>query len=155
MAFFKKVKAKIDGKWYPRSITVGKPVTTTEVARRISAGCTVNPADVSAVLTALGGVLGDFMTEGRTVKLDSVGTFYYTANASGNGVTTEKEVSATQITDVRIRFIPERHANSSRKTITRAFISGSISWDEWGKVPSAGKDDGGSDGGGDIIDPMG
>lgn len=148
MAYFKRVQAKADGKWYPRSITVGKPVSTARVAKRISAECTVSPADVNAVLTALGSVLGDYMSDGHTVKLDGVGTFYYTANASGNGVSAEEEVSATQITDVRIRFIPERFANSSHKTVSRAFVSNEISWEEWGKTapdtPS---------GGGDIIDP--
>lgn len=150
MAFYKKVKAKVDGKWYPRSITVGKPVSTAQVAKRISAECTVNPADVTAVLTALGGVLGDYMSEGRTVKLNGVGTFYYTANASGNGVAAEADVSATQIADVRIRFIPERFANSSHKTVSRAFVSNGISWNEWGKEPLQSE---GEEGGGDIVDP--
>lgn len=150
MAFFKKVKAKINGKWYPRSVIVGKPVTTVQVAKRISAQCTVTPADTNAVLTALGGVLGDFMAEGRTVKLNGVGTFYYTANASGNGVTTEKEVSSTQITDVRIRFIPERRANSSHQIVSRALVSDDISWSEWGKESSGDKEEGG----GEVVDPM-
>lgn len=148
MAFFKKIQAKADGKWYPRSITVGKPVSTTKVAKRISAECTVTPADVNAVLTALGGVLGDYMSEGRTVKLDGVGTFYYTANASGNGVAAEEDVTASQITGVRIRFIPERFATSSHQTVSRAFVGDEISWEEWGKTPADAPS-----GGGEIIDP--
>ena len=152
MAFYKKVKAKINGKWYPRSITVGKPVTTTELGQRISDKCTVNQADVDAVLTALGGVLGEFMKEGHTVKLNGVGTFYYTSNASGNGVADEKDVTASQITDVRVRFIPEKHTSSSGKIISRGLVHSSISWDEWGKESSGEKEEGGD--GGDVIDPM-
>ena len=60
-----------------------------------------------AVLTALGGVMGDFMAQGRSVKLDGVGSFYFTAVTNKNGVATEKEVSANQISGVRVRFIPE------------------------------------------------
>ncbi len=57
MAFFKKIKQKINGTWYPISVTVGKPVTTDEVAKRLAAESTVSPADTYAVLKALGGVL--------------------------------------------------------------------------------------------------
>lgn len=133
MAFFKKMKKKINGKWYPQSVTVGKPVTTDEVAKRLAAESTVSSTDTFAVLKSLGGVLGDFMANGRTVKLEGLGTFYYTADASGNGVATEKEVTATQITGVRVRFIPETHQNSSHQITTRSLVSDSIFWEEWGR----------------------
>lgn len=35
MAFFKKIQQKINGKWYPKSVTVGKPVTQKEVSDRL------------------------------------------------------------------------------------------------------------------------
>ena len=142
MAFFKKEKKKINSKWYPQSVTVGKPVTTDEVAKRIAVESTVAPADTFAVLKALGGVLGDYMAGGRTVKLDGVGTFYYTATAAGNGVATEKEVNASQITDVRVRFISEKHQSSSGKITTRSLISDNIFWEEWGgKTSTSGGND--------------
>ena len=146
MAFFKKTKQKINGKWYPKSITVGKPVTTDEVAKRLAAESTVSPADTFAVLKALGGVLGDFMANGRTVKLDGVGTFYYTANASGNGVDSADKVTATQITGVRVRFIPEVRANSAHQVTTRSLVGDSIFWEEWGGKSSSSEGD-------DVIDP--
>lgn len=68
MAFFKKVMKKINSKWYPQTVTVGKPVTTDEVSQRLAAESTVSPADTLAVLKALGGVLGDYMAQGRTVN---------------------------------------------------------------------------------------
>ncbi len=46
---------------------------------------------------ALGGVMGDFMAQGRSVKLDGVGSFYFTAVTVANGVATEKEVTVNQI----------------------------------------------------------
>lgn len=141
MGFFKRQQKKINKKWYPQSITVGKPVTTDEVAKRISAECTVNPADTFAVLKSLGGVLGDFMANGRTVKLEGLGTFYYTAKANGNGVDTADKVNASQITGVRVRFIPETHQNSSHKVTTRSLVSDNIFWEEWGGKSSS-KDNG-------------
>ena len=144
MAFFKRMKKKINGKWYPQSVTVGKPVTTDEVAKRLAAESTVSPADTYAVLKALGGVLGDFMANGRTVKLEGLGTFYYTASATGNGVATEKEVNASQISGVRVRFIPETHQSSSHQITTRSLVSDSVFWEEWGGKTS---------GGGNVEDP--
>ena len=132
MAFFKKMQKKINGKWYPQSVTVGKPVTTDEVAKRLAAESTVSPADTFAVLKSLGGVLGDFMANGRTVKLEGLGTFYYTAASNGNGVTSADKVTATQITDVRVRFIPEKRTNSSHQVTTRSLVSDNIFWEEWG-----------------------
>lgn len=131
MAFFKKVQKKINGMWYPQSVTVGKPVTTDEVARRLAIESTVSPADTYAVLKALGGVLADFMANGRTVKLESLGTFYYTAAATGNGMIDPDKVTAAQITGVRVRFIPEVRANSSHQITTRSLVSNNIFWEEW------------------------
>lgn len=134
MAFYKKTKQKINGKWYPTSITVGKPVTTDEVAKRLAVESTVSPADTYAVLKSLGGVLADYMANGRTVKLDGLGTFYYTAASSGNGVDTPEEVTAAQITDVRVRFIPEKRTNSHHQVTSRSLVSDNIFWEEWGGV---------------------
>lgn len=86
MAFYEKVLKKINNKWYPRSVLVGKPITTEQIAKRLAAESTVIPADVCAVLTALGGVMGDYMAQGRSVKLDGIGSFYFTATAANNGV---------------------------------------------------------------------
>ena len=105
MAFFKKQQKKINGKWYPASY-VGKPVTTDEVADRLSKISTVSRADTYAVLKDLADVLSDYMAQGRTVKLEGLGTFYYTAAANGQGVDSPEKVTAAQITGVRIRFIP-------------------------------------------------
>ena len=65
MAFYKKTKMKVNGKWYPKSVLVGSPISTEQVAKRLAAESTVSPADVRAVLTALGGVMGDYMAQGR------------------------------------------------------------------------------------------
>ena len=120
MAFYKKVLKKINNKWYPQSVLAGKPVTTDQVAKRIAAESTVSPADVAAVLTALSGVMGDYMAQGRSVKLDGIGSFYFTATSSKNGVEKPEKVSAAQITGVRIA--------------TRALSDVEVDWEEWRAV---------------------
>ncbi len=112
------------------SVTVGKPVSTDEVADRLSQISTVSRADTYAVLKDIAGVMADYMAQGRTVKLDGVGTFYYTADASKNGVDTEEEVSAAQITGVRVRFIPEARKSGSGRGMVRSLISDDIFWME-------------------------
>ena len=41
----------IDSKWYPKSVLVGSPITTDQIAKHLSRESTVAPADVKAVLT--------------------------------------------------------------------------------------------------------
>ena len=140
MAFFKKVKKKITGLWYPQVVTVGKPVTTDQVADRLAQMSTVSRGDTYAVLKDLGGVLASFMSEGRTVKLEGVGTFYYTINAD-KGIAKPEEVAAKQIKGVRVRFIPETSRTQNNKVATRSLVSETIYWEEWKDEKEKGKEE--------------
>ncbi|MDY6206404.1 MAG: HU family DNA-binding protein [Prevotella sp.] len=138
MAFYKKMKMKVNGKWYPKSVLVGSAVTTEQVAKRLAAESTVSPADVRAVLTALSGVMGDYMAQGRSVKLDGIGSFYFTAATNKNGVDTEKEVTANLINGVRIRFVPETRyrrggalTSGGGRFAVRGLSDMDIEWEEW------------------------
>ena len=51
MAFYKKIMYAINKKWYPRSILVGTPVSTEQVATRLATESTVAPADVLSLRT--------------------------------------------------------------------------------------------------------
>ena len=146
MAFYKKRQQKTNGLWYPQSITVGKPASTDEVADRLSKISTVSRADTYAVLKDLGSVMGDIMASGRSVKLEGLGSFYYTANTSKQGVATPEEVSAKQITGARVRFIPETTRNSNNQVVTRSMVSTNLFWEEWGgsTTPSGGSEGGGT-----------
>ena len=70
MAFFKRIQKAIIILWYPQSVTVGKPVTTREVADQLSIISTVTRGDTYAVIENLGIVLSNYMGQGRTVKID-------------------------------------------------------------------------------------
>ena len=157
---------KINSLWYPRLVTVGKPVETQELAERLARESTVSPADVHAVVRAFPVVMSEFMAESRSVHLEGFGWFRYTAQASGKGVKTKEEVNSGQITGIRVQFTAERQRNMGSGTYTRALIGNNISFSEWlGKQPnSKGEVDddttqgGGSTGGGggdDIENPLG
>lgn len=162
MAFFRRIQKKVNNLWYPQSVTWGKAVTTREVANELSAISTVTRGDTYAVMENLGRVLSNFMGQGRTVKIDGVGTFYYTANSAKKGVQTKEEVNASQVNGVRVRFIPEVERNSGRQVTTRSMVDTKIVWEEWGKVASGGQgSDPGNQGGdtsggnGEEEDPLG
>ena len=80
-----------------------------------------SPADSAAVLISLGPVMADFMSQVRSVKLDGIGSLYFTA------------VSANQIVSVRVRFNPETHyeRNGGSRVATRALTDTPIEWEEW------------------------
>lgn len=128
MAFYKKTQLKSNEKWYPRSITVGKPATTKELSEKLAEISTVSPSDTYAVLLGLASGMKAFMKEGRSVKLEGIGTFYYTADASGNGVDTPEEVSAKQIKGVRVRFLPETTRTASGKVGSRVLVDDNVQW---------------------------
>lgn len=134
MAFYKKIQKAVNKKWYASAVTVGKPVTTDEVADRLAQISTVSRADTYGVLKDLAGVMADFMANGRTVKLDGLGTFFYTADTTKMGVDTADEVTAKQIKGARVRFIPETKlaAQSSGRRAIRSLVSQNIFWEEWG-----------------------
>ena len=118
---------KANGKWYPVAVTIGRPVGTDTIAKKLADLSSLSTGDVKSVLDLLGGVLGDYMNQGRSVKLDGVGTFYYTANTEGKGVDTEKEVGAQQIAGTHTpcpttkkKKLPEQAAPSRARTAARA-----------------------------------
>jgi predicted histone-like DNA-binding protein len=158
MAFYEKRQQKVKGKWYPEAVTVGKPVTTDHIADRLAEISTVSRADTYAVLKNLPGVLADYMAEGRSVRMEDLGTFHYTAVTNGKGVNTPDEVSASQISGVRVRFIPAVGRNSAGKIVTRSLVSNELFWVEFGgEVTPAGNEPDTQPaeppGGGGYIDP--
>ena len=156
MAFFRRIQKKVNNLWYPQSVTWGKAGTTREVADELSAISTVTRGDTFAVMENLGRVLSGFMGQGRTVKIDGVGTFYYTASSTKKGVQTAEEVSASLINGVRVRFLPEVERNSGSQVITRSMVNTKVVWEEWGKTSASGNGGNGDDtGGGEEENPLG
>lgn len=128
MAFYKKQFHKETGVYYPQAVTVGNPVETKEVAERLAQISTVSKSDVAAVLGDLAGVLADFMKQGKSVRLDGLGTFRLTLDTTG--VKEEKDFDFNkQVKAVRVQFTPQREGNTKRgEAITRGLVSTGIEW---------------------------
>ena len=84
MAFNKKMK--VNDKWYPKSVLGGPVITSDQVAKHLAVKLMVCLSDVRVVLTTLGGVIDDYMAQRCTVKLDGIGSFYFTAATNNNGM---------------------------------------------------------------------
>lgn len=125
MAYYK--KQKLNGKWYPRSVTVGT-LTTADIAERLSRMSTVTRGDVYAVLLGLGEVMGEMLAMGSSVKLDGLGTFYLVGRATGAGVDTPQEVSPRQFRKLSVAFIPEYSRTSSHAVVARTIVPRQVQW---------------------------
>ena len=151
MAFYKKQYNEKFGVYYPSAIVVGQPVTTKAVAKRLSQMCTVTYADVMAVLGELAGVMADLMAQGKSVRLDGLGTFRYTLKTKG--VETEEDFDfQKQVEAVRVQFVPQREgAQTKGSTATRGLVPSGIEWvayDAALQKPGTGGGSGGDDSGG-------
>lgn len=157
MAFYKKQHNEKYGVYYPTAIVVGQPVTTKAVAKRLSAMCTVTYADVMAVLGELAGVMADFMAQGKSVRLDGLGTFRYTLKTKG--VETEEDFDfQKQVKAVRVQFVPQREGAATKgSTATRGLVPEGIDWiayDAAAQTPSTGGGGTGEDEGDETDDPL-
>lgn len=144
MAFYKKFQSKLNDLWYPKAITTGAPISTDKVADKLSLQSTVTRGDTYAVLKNLGGVMADYMAMGRTVKIEGVGTFYYTVATNKKGVTTPAEVSSGQINGIRVRFIPEVKRSSGKQITTRSMVDVDVDWTDIEKIANGSVSGGGS-----------
>lgn len=131
MIFWTRIQQAINKLWYPRCVTVGKPVETQELANRIARESTVSPADTHAVLRALPAVMADFMKESRAIHFEGLGWFRYSINAMGEGVQNKEDVSEKQIKRLRVQFTPDRVRNMEGG-YTRALIADEgVTFMEW------------------------
>ena len=131
MAFYKPRLKKKSGLYYPEAVTVGKQVSTKQLAQALSDRSTVTLSDARAVLSELGTVMATYMAQGRSVQLEGLGSFRYTINAQKQGVETLEKVSPSQIKSIRVRFVPETTRNADGSVATRTCQPGAVDWFLW------------------------
>lgn len=122
-------KQQLNGKWYPRTVTQ-ETIGTDQIARQLSREASVTQGDTYAVLVGLGAILSEHLAFGRRVKLKGIGTFYLTGKANGRGVDTPEEVTPKQITELRVRFIPEYRRTSTNQVTDRTIVPEKVQWTE-------------------------
>ena len=135
MAFIKKIKRKWQGreKWSVTAVTQGTPVSTKELCQYIADSSTASASDVYATLLALPKIMELNMKNGRSVKLEGIGTFRYKVSAAM--VDKEADAGESLIRDVRVQFTPERTVTAvGKQRITRrALIPDNLTWEIYDK----------------------
>ena len=102
-------------KWFPRAVILSShPATTKDLAERLAQMSSATPGDVYLVLSNLSKVMAQFMDEGRSVRIEGLGSFHYKLSCAGHGVDRPEEVSVKQIKSVRVQFLPERTGRGRR-----------------------------------------
>ena len=146
MAYYKKQFNEKTGVYFPQAVVMGKPIDTKTIADRLAKISTVSRADVAAVLAELPGVLADYMAQGKSVRLEGLGTFRYTLDT--DGVENEADFDfQRQVKAVRVRFTPTKEGGATKGSVaTRALVPGGIEWLKY---------DGQADGGDDADDGTG
>ena len=148
MSYYRKTYNKKFGVYYPSAVVMGQPVPVKKVAKRLSQMCTVTYADVMAVLGELPGVMADYMAQGKSVRLDGLGTFRYTLDSKG--VADEAEFDfQKQVRAVRVQFVPQREgAMTKGSTATRTLVPDDIEWIPYDAALKEEEDEGSEPGGG-------
>ena len=90
-------------KYYAQAQARGD-VNIREMSERIQAACTVNKADVYAVLVALEDVIAEALQNGEIVRLGELCTLQ--VSISGKGALTEEDYDTALIKKTRINFRP-------------------------------------------------
>ena len=114
MAFYKEQYNEKFGVWYPQAVIVGKPITTKQIAERLAKISTVS--------------LADYMAQGKSVRLDGLGTFRYTLDT--DGVANREDMDfQKQVKAVRVQFTPAKEGAATKGgTQTRALVPTGIEW---------------------------
>ena len=91
-------------------------VNIREMSERIQSACTVNKADVYAVLVALEDVIAEALQNGEIVRLGDLCTLQ--VSLSGKGALTEEDYTTSLIKKKRINFRPGRVLANAMSSLT-------------------------------------
>ena len=91
-------------------------VNIREMSERIQSACTVNKADVYAVLVALEDVIAEALQNGEIVRLGELCTLQ--VSLSGKGALTEEDYNTSLIKKKRINFRPGRVLANAMSSLT-------------------------------------
>ena len=135
MAFIKPIKRtwQDQEKWTVTTVTQGNPVSTKELCEYIADSTTASASDVMAVLMSLPKVMELYLKNGRSVKLEGIGTFRYKVSASM--VDKREDAGENLIRDIRVQFMPERTVTAvgKQRIVHRALIPDNLTWDIYNK----------------------
>lgn len=159
---YKPIQSTIETKsgeknWHPTLVKVGRPVTTHDLSEKIAVMSSLTPGDVHNAFRCLPIVLREELLNGRSVKIEGLGTFTLKIRSRGKGVTTADKVNPSQITNLHCQFTPEysRVGESTTRALTQGAEFVHINQLKTGLLGTEDGNDANNGGGGDdgVIDP--
>jgi predicted histone-like DNA-binding protein len=118
--FFKKVERsnprdiKAPKKWYASLKSIGLKKER-EIAILAAEGTTLDPKEAQLAYSRFGIVVIRALLDGHTVEIENFGTFRLTINSEGTDK--KEELTANNIKEVNIRFIPDK---GTKETLQKA-----------------------------------
>lgn len=119
--------ANKDGKklYYPSVVTRGT-LTTKELGDKIASKSALTRGDVRSVLDNMTEEINSALRDGKSVRLEGLGSLFLTVHSPGMGVETKEEVSVAQIQKAHVNFREETHRSAGA---TRTTLSDLISFE--------------------------
>ena len=102
-------------KYYPCAVSQGE-VNLDDLAQIIASRSTVSRADCYGVIYGLTQVIGEMLSEGKIVKIDSLGSLKITLQ--GTPADTEEELGKSNIKKVNVAYKPAKELKNSLNRIT-------------------------------------
>lgn len=119
MAFYKMISN--GSKYYPVAVTVGKPVSTEQLAKDIADCCSMTVGDVFGVLLNLTNRVRFYLAHGKSVDIEGLGNFIFKLRSKAVDAPEEFDFER-DVTDVRIQFLPKRKLANDGKHYTRELV---------------------------------
>jgi predicted histone-like DNA-binding protein len=102
-------------KYYPCAVSKGE-MQLDDLAKIISGRSSMSKADCYGVIMALSDVIGEALSNGNIVKIDSLGTFQLILQ--GVAAETEQVLGKSNIKGAKISYKPSKELKSKIKRIT-------------------------------------
>jgi predicted histone-like DNA-binding protein len=100
--------------WFPK-LTGSSQINLREIAEILGKRSTASGADLYLIIKGLVDLIPELLTQGKTVRLDELGTFRLHARVTVRD--SAQEVSAKNIRELRISFIPDKGIKDKLKNV--------------------------------------
>lgn len=131
--FYKRAYSASKNVYYPRAVVKGRAATLDDIGEVLVQKSCVSANDVAAVFKDFGKIISQFLSQGKSVKIDGLGSFRLTLTTTGVASLDQFDF-ASQVKSVRVAFTPEVKKSTSG-AMTRAMVDGtSVEWLEWAET---------------------
>ncbi len=106
---------RAESKYYASAV-YGEEIDIHQLASEISKGCTLNKADIVAVIESFLDKMPLYLKNSNRIRLDNFGIFKL--SISSNGRDNEKDITANDINSVHVLFTPSAKLRKELSDVT-------------------------------------